>query len=147
MRILERQNALHEASDGRIEQLTSLRMHQVSHLVLLIRAGDKKQAERLVKGGTGVAVMSQIREEVGKFSQEEERSNAEARRTLETSWQELSWLLVAGTSASILLASLLTLLFSGGISRRLEQLRDNALSLAAGKELAPRLAGHDEIAE
>ena len=55
--------------------------------------------------------------------------------------------MVAGTAAAILLASILTLLFSGGISRRLQQLRDNAISLAAGKELAPPLTGHDEIAE
>ena len=42
---------------------------------------------------------------------------------------------------------MLTLSFSGGVSGRLQQLQDNAISLAAGKELAPRLAGHDEIAE
>lgn len=55
--------------------------------------------------------------------------------------------MVAGTAAAILLASILTLVFSGSISTRLKQLRDNAISLAAGKELAPPLTGHDEIAE
>ena len=91
--------------------------------------------------------MKQVRAEMGVFSQEEERLDAERRQILDTSWQKLSWLLVAGTAAAILLASILTLLFSGGISRRLQQLRDNAISLAAGKELAPPLTGHDEIAE
>lgn len=33
------------------------------------------------------------------------------------------------------------------MSWRLQQLRDNAINLAAGRDLAPRLAGHDEIAE
>ena len=81
------------------------------------------------------------------FSQEEERLGAERRQVLDASWQRLSWLLVAGTAGAILLASILTLSFSGGISGRLQQLRDNAISLAAGKELAPPLTGHDEIAE
>ncbi|HXI92318.1 MAG TPA: PAS domain S-box protein, partial [Blastocatellia bacterium] len=147
LRILVSDNALQKASAEKIEQLAALRMEQVSHLVRLIKAGDKKQCEELVKGGTGVAVMNQIREEVGKFSQEEGRLNAEARQILETSWQRLSWLLVSGTAASVLLASILTLLFSGGISRRLQQLRGNAISLAAGKQLAAPLTGHDEIAE
>src|SRR6185295_10003743 len=59
----------------------------------------------------------------------------------------LSWLLVAGTAAAILLASILTLLFSGSVSNRLQQLRDNTVNLAANRELAPPLTGHDEIAE
>ena len=50
------------------------------------------------------------------FSAEEERLEVE-RRHARASWQRLSWLLVAGTAGAILLASILTLLFSGGISR------------------------------
>ena len=54
---------------------------------------------------------------------------------------------MAGTAGAILLASILTLSFSGGITRRLQRLRDNATSLAAGKAMAPPLPGHDEIAQ
>ena len=88
-----------------------------------------------------------MRAELDVFSHEEERLGGERQQTLDASWQRLSWLLVAGTATAILLASILTLLFSGGISGRLQRLRDNALKLAAGEELAPPLTGHDEIAE
>ncbi len=96
---------------------------------------------------TGPELIGQIREELGKLMLEEERLGAERRQNLEASWQQLSWLLVAGTAGAILLASILTLLFSGGISGRLRQLRENAINLTAGRELAPRLTGYDEIAE
>ena len=75
------------------------------------------------------------------------RLGTERRQRLDSSWQRLSWLLVAGTAAAILLAGILALSFSGGVSRRLQQLRDNAIGLAAGRDLAPPVAGDDEIAE
>ncbi|MEP7338750.1 MAG: response regulator, partial [Acidobacteriota bacterium] len=140
-------NPLQQASAGKIRQLTAQRMDHLSSLVRLVKSGNQKQAEEQVKVGTGADLMERVRAEMSAFSREEERLGAERRQILDTSWQRLSWLLVAGTAAAILLASILTLLFSGGISRRLQQLRDNALSLAEGKELAPPLTGQDEIAE
>ncbi len=140
-------NPSQQASAEKIQQLTAQRMEHLSNLVRLVKTGNKKQAEEYVKAGTGADLMDQVRAEMETFSQEEERLGMARRQILDTSWQRLSWLLVAGTAAAILLASILTLLFSGGISRRLQQLRDNALSLAEGKELAPPLSGHDEIAE
>jgi two-component system, sensor histidine kinase and response regulator len=140
-------NPLQEASAGKIEQLTVERMYHLSDTVEFVKTGNKKQAEEKIKEGSGTALMAQIRADVGEFTQEEDRLDAEGRQILEASWQRLSWLLVAGLAAAILLAAILTLLFSGGISRRLQRLRDNAISLAAGKELAPPLAGHDEIAD
>ena len=110
-----------------------------AEVIRLIRSGDEALAREQIKGENGPELMKQIRAEMGTFTQEEERLGAGRRQVLEMSWQRLSWLLVAGTAAAILLASILTLLFSGGISGRLQQLRDNAISLAAGKELAPPL--------
>jgi CHASE3 domain sensor protein len=118
-------------------------MGYLSELIRLTKTGNRTQAEDEVKGGTGAALMTQIDAELRDFSQEEERLAAERGHLLETSWRRLTWLLVAGTAAAILLASMLTLLFSGD-QRGLRHLRDSAISLAAGKELAP-LASHDEI--
>jgi PAS domain S-box-containing protein len=91
--------------------------------------------------------MGQVSGQIAVFSQEEERLSAERRQLFDSSWQKFSWLLVAGTSGSILLASILTLLFSGVINARLLLLRSNAINLAAGRQLAPPLSGNDEIAE
>jgi two-component system sensor histidine kinase/response regulator len=147
LRNLVRGNPLQEANAIKIEHLTAQRMELLSQLVGLIKTGNKAQAEEEVKGRRGADLMNQIRTAMGVFLQEEGRLNAERRQILDTSWQRLSWLLVAGTAAAILLAGILTLLFSGGIGRRLQQLRDNAINLAAGKDLAPPLTGQDEIAE
>ena len=147
LRNLVSDNPLQEANATRIERLASERMDHLSRVVQLVETDQKKQAEEEVRGGTGRALMQQVRTEMDTFSREEERLDAERRQSLDASWQALSWLLVAGTAAAILMASILSLLFSGGISKRLERLRDNAISLTAGRELAPPLTGHDEIAE
>jgi len=140
-------NPLQKAGAEKIEQLTAERMDNLSVIVRLIETGEKQPAEEMIKARSGVDLMNQLRTEMERFSQEEERLNAERRQALDILWQKLSWLLVAGTSAAIMLATILTFLFSRGISRRLQQLRDNAISLASGKELAEPLTGHDEIAD
>jgi signal transduction histidine kinase len=147
LRMLVSDNPLQAARAVAIERWTAQRMEQLSGTIGLMKAGYLRQAEEGIKGKTGLDLMKQVDTALGAFSQEEERLGAERRRNLDASWQKLSWLLVSGTAAAILLASMLTLLFSGGISRRLRGLRDNAIRLAAGKELAPVLTGHDEIAE
>ena len=147
LRALVSDNPLQEANAGKIERLTVQRMDRLSQLVRLVRIDDRQQAEEEIKLGPGADLMKQLRAEMGSFSKEEERLDLERRKILSASWQRLSWLLVAGTAAAILLASILTLVFSGGISGRLQRLRDNAISLGAGRELAPALTGHDEIAE
>jgi PAS domain S-box-containing protein len=136
-----------EAVARRIEQLTTQRMDNLGQVVRLVKTGERAEAEKIIKGGRGADLMEQVRAEVVIFSQEEDRLDSKGRLILDTSWQRISWLMVAGTAAAILLASILSLLFSGSISGRLQHLRDNAISLAAGRELAPPLTGHDEIAE
>jgi signal transduction histidine kinase len=147
LRTLVSDNPLQEARAGAIERWTAQRMEQLSGTITLMKDGYLRQAEEGIKGKTGLDLMQQVDTALGGFSQEEARLGAERRRNLDGSWQKLSWLLVSGTAAAILLASILMLLFSGGISRRLRGLRDNAIRLAAGKELAPVLTGRDEIAE
>jgi two-component system sensor histidine kinase/response regulator len=147
LRKLVGDNRSQEVHASRIEQLTAERSRRLADIFRLLERGDTTPAQEDIKGETGPELMNQVRAELTVLSQEEERLGAERRQVLEMSWQRLSWLLVAGTAGAILLASILTLSFSVGISRRLQQLRDNALSLAAGKELALPLTGHDEIAD
>ena len=147
LRRLVGDNPIQHARAARVERLIAARTHRFSEIVRLVKSGNKTPAEEDIAGETGPSLMAQIRAELGVFSQEETRLEAKRRITLDTAWQRLSWLLVAGTAGGILLASILTLSFSGGISRRLQQLRDNATGLAAGRALAPALAGEDEIAQ
>ncbi|HMJ25422.1 MAG TPA: PAS domain S-box protein, partial [Pyrinomonadaceae bacterium] len=144
---LVRDNLLQEASAIKIRQLAAQRTDQLSEVVRLMKDGNKAQAGDNIKTGIGAGLMKQIRAQMDLFSQEEERLGARRRQALNASWQTLGWLLVSGTAAAILLASMLTLSFSGSISRRLQQVRDNALGLAAGRELTPPLTGSDEIVE
>jgi PAS domain S-box-containing protein len=140
-------NPSQEARAARIGQLTTQRTGHLSEIVRLVRIGDPQAAADRIKEGAGTDLMKQIRADMAVFSMEEARLAAERRQRLDALWQRLNWLLVTGTATAILLAGMLTLLFSGGVGRRLRQLRDNALGLAAGQELAPALRGDDEIAE
>jgi PAS domain S-box-containing protein len=140
-------NRAQAARAASIESLASQRMTLLSELVSDMKAGRRTEAENTIKSGTGFVLMTRLAAELATFSLEEERLAAERRRILDRTWQRLSWLLVSGTAAAILLACILILMFSSGISARLQQLRDNALSLAAGKALAAPLSGRDEIAD
>ncbi|MEP7306990.1 MAG: response regulator [Acidobacteriota bacterium] len=136
-----------EARIKRIRQLTALRAGRLAETIRLVHSGQQQAAADRVKEGTGTALMRQVRAEMAAFSQEELRLGNERRRALDALRQRVNWLLIAGTAAAILLASILTLSFGAGVSRRLQQLRDNAHGLAAGRDLAPPLSGDDEIAE
>jgi PAS domain S-box-containing protein len=140
-------NPVQLAGAERIADASLRRMDYFSQVVEVIRKGDPFQLALLNQSRNGVELMKVVQAEIASFVLEEERVGAERRRRLDASWQRLSWLLVAGTAAALLLACILTLSFSGGINRRLQRLRDNALSLAAGQALAPPLTGTDEIAE
>jgi PAS domain S-box-containing protein len=147
LRTLVSDNPGQNASARRIEQLASQRIDHLRLNVGFITTGNGYKAEEILKGMQGADPMDQIRAEMGEFLREEDRLDAERRQGLDVLWQKLSWLLVAGTAGAILLTAIFTLLFSGGISKRLQRLRDNAISLAAGKELRSPLQGNDEIAE
>jgi signal transduction histidine kinase/DNA-binding response OmpR family regulator len=147
LRGLVADNPAQDARAVELERLIAERTRRFSEIVRLVKDGNKTPAQEDIAGETGPNLMAQIRAAIGVFSQEEARLEAERRLTLDLAWQRLSWLLVAGTAGAILLASILMLSFSGGISRRLQRLRDNATGLAAGRALAPALAGDDEIAQ
>ncbi|MCU1267241.1 MAG: putative Histidine kinase (modular protein) [Acidobacteria bacterium] len=147
LRTLVNDNPPQETRATEIEQLTAQRIVYLNQVVSLVKIGSREQAERIIIGGKGTELMKQIRAQVDGLSQEEDRQDAEAQKILDTSWQRLAWLLVAGASGAILVASILTLLFSGGITGRLQRLRENVTGLALGRKLSAPLAGNDEIAD
>jgi PAS domain S-box-containing protein len=140
-------NPLQAASARIIGALANEKLSRLASTVELISLDRKEEAEEKIKTGYGSAVMTRLRAEMEIFIQREENLATDRRQILDAAWQRLSWLLVSGTAGAILLAGILTLLFSAGISSRLNQLRDNAINLAAGREMAPHLAGHDELVE
>lgn len=114
-----------DARTRTIVQPTEQRTQRLAGLFRLVESGNKAPAEDDIKGETGPELMKQVRAELAVFTQEEERLGAERRHTQDTSWQWLSWLLVAGTAGTIL-ASVLTIWFVGGASgacRRSQSLR------------------------
>jgi PAS domain S-box-containing protein len=140
-------NGQQEASAARVKQLVAQRMKRLTEVVQSIESGRRKEGEDKVKASADAALMKQIVMEMTAFSRTEEQLEAARRQALDGAWQRLGWLLVAGTVAAILLAAVLTLSFSGGVSKRLKRLQDNAIRLAAGDDLAERLTGGDEIAD
>jgi two-component system sensor histidine kinase/response regulator len=147
LRWLVRDNAVQEPRATQLERLAAARMAQLAMVVAAVASGDQATVANAVRNRIGNTPMQELRAALTIFSSEEERLGTERQHILDASWQRLSWMLIAGTATAILLASILTLLFSSGISGRLRRLRDNAINLAAGKQLAAPLTGNDEIAE
>src|SRR5262249_13419830 len=86
------------------------------------------------------------RQEVVKYLQAAEGFNKEHLRTLRQTQVWLAWLFLARCLAAFGTAGLLVFLFRRGIRDRFAVLVGNTRRLAQGQELAPRLAGTDEIA-
>jgi diguanylate cyclase (GGDEF)-like protein/PAS domain S-box-containing protein len=111
----------------------------------LMKSGKHDEAVDLVRTPTALEVTNEFRAAKNAFLDEEQRRDEERRRNTEASWQQLNWLLVAGSSIDVFLAVVLAILFSAGISKRILALTQNAQALAKGEELADPVKGNDEI--
>lgn len=140
-------NPSQQAKAKTIRELITTRVEHLSALVELTRSGHQQQAVEDVKSKQGLQTMTLIDSEVAGFLRAEEQLASERSSDTKESWYRLSRLLVLCTAAAIVLAGILSALFSLGIGRRLLRLRDNALAVASGKELAPLVSGTDEIAQ
>jgi PAS domain S-box-containing protein len=147
LRSLVKGNPGQSQGAAKIEQLARRRLDHLDKIVRLANAGRAREADSESTGTTSIVLMGQLRSEAKRFVGEEHRLSAARDEAAEGSQQQFSWLLVAGTAAVILLAILLTALFSRGIVGKILLLRDNAMNLAAGRALAPALMGNDEIAQ
>jgi hypothetical protein len=106
-------NPLQEVHASRITAGGSTN-ERLSQLVRLTTA-PTRSAESEIKGGQ-TRPDAASRRRTGKLVPRGERPT-ERRDILEAAWQRLSWLLVSGTAAATLLASILILLFTGGPAR------------------------------
>ncbi|RYX88486.1 MAG: PAS domain S-box protein [Comamonadaceae bacterium] len=133
---------------GRIARLSALKMARLAQVVQQdAAAGAPVTASEAVGELPGPQLMSLLRSEMQAFSAVEAQLAAQRERAVDTMWQRMGWVLAAGCAGAVLLALLLAFLFRIGISRRLQQVRDNAINLASGSPLPPPLAGNDEMAE
>jgi len=112
----------------------------------LMRSGAKDQAIERIKSAEGLRIMNDFRRTKEDFLVEEQRLDLERRLAVQNTWQRFNWLLVAGSAIDLFLAVILAVLFSGGISKRVATLTENAKALAEGKSLNEPIQGTDEIA-
>ena len=112
----------------------------------LMDAGARDQAIERIRTGEGLRLMNDFRLAKANFLSEEQRLDAERHVAVQSAWQRFSWLLVAGSAMVLFLAVILTILFSGGISKRVAALSENAKAVAEGKPLNDPVQGRDEIA-
>ena len=112
----------------------------------LMDSGARDQAIERIRTAEGLKLMNDFRQAKDSFLMEEQRLDVERRLAVQNAWQRFNWLLVAGSAMAFFLAVLLTILFSGGISKRVAALSENAKAIAQGKPLNNPVKGRDEIA-
>jgi PAS domain S-box-containing protein len=112
----------------------------------LMRSGARDQAIERIKTAEGLRIMNDFRRVREDFLREEQRLDLERGLAVESGWQRFNWLLVAGSAIDLFLAVILAILFSGGISKRVVALTENAKALAENKPLNEPIKGTDEIA-
>jgi PAS domain S-box-containing protein len=112
----------------------------------LVRSGARDQAIERIKTAEGLRIMNDFRRVREDFLREEQRVELERRLAVQSAWQRFNWLLVAGSTIDVFLTVILAILFSGGISKRVVSLTENAKALADDKPLNEPIQGTDEIA-
>jgi PAS domain S-box-containing protein len=135
------------ARAARLEETAARRAAQAGKIMALMNAGEKDSAVREVSSGVGKRIMDEFYGQQADFLEEESRLENERQQNLAASWQQFDYLLAAGTSAVVLLAVALSFIFSRGISRRIQILKQNAQALASGRELTEPMEGNDEISD
>ena len=112
----------------------------------LVQIGARDEAVARIAGLTGKKQMDDIQREIAAFQTEMERLADERSQLRELNHNSFKWVIVVGTGVSVLLAVLLAVVFTRGISRRLAVLLANIHRLVQGRELTPPVGGSDEIA-
>ncbi|HEV3118888.1 MAG TPA: PAS domain S-box protein [Gemmataceae bacterium] len=109
-------------------------------------AGQREQAVARARSPEADTLMRAIQDAVMTFIATEKSLDDERSHTLTRSQNRQHWLLVAGSTLSVLTTIGLVYLFARNISGRLAALQGNMRRLAHGQELAPAAPGSDEIA-
>jgi PAS domain S-box-containing protein len=139
-------NPVQEARASELCARASEKMEFLRAAEQFMRVGARDKAVEKIKSGEGLRIMNEFRRSREDFLKEEQRLDAERHEAAQNSWQRFNWLLVAGSAIDLFLAVILAILFSGGISKRIVTLTENAKALAEGKPLTEAIQGTDEIA-
>jgi PAS domain S-box-containing protein len=143
---LVQDNPAQEARALKISAKAAEKIAFLAAIEQLMRSGARDQAIERIKTAEDLRIMNDFRRIQEDFEAEEQRLDTERRLALQNSWQRFNWMLVAGTAIDLFLAVILAVLFSGGISKRLVTLTENAKALAEDKPLNEPIQGTDEIA-
>jgi signal transduction histidine kinase len=112
----------------------------------LVRDGRRDEAIERVKDPSAPGRLDAVRATIDGFRAEEDRLDRERTGLLAARTRTQAALMIAGGLGSVVGTVALLAYFSRGIARRFAVLGENARRLAEGHELAPPLAGSDEIA-
>ncbi len=112
----------------------------------LVRDGRRGEAAERVKAPDMPERLDAVRATIDGFRAEEDRLDRERTGRLARITRGQAALMIAGGLGSLVGTVALLAYFSRGIARRFAVLGDNARRLAEGEEMAPPLAGGDEIA-
>jgi PAS domain S-box-containing protein len=144
---LVKDNPAQQARAAKLGATAANKMSFLANVEQLMRTGARDLAVEKVKSGEGLQIISEFRRAREDFLKEEERLGLERHAAVQNAWQRFNWMLVAGGAVDLFLAVVLAVLFSGGISKRIVALTENAKTLADGSPLLSQpMTGTDEIA-
>ena len=112
----------------------------------LLKNGGREEVVRRVKSLVGQKMTDALIADVDAFRATESRFDAERLDKLKRQAVLQNRLLSGGAVLNVLIIASVALLFTRGIARRVGVLAENVERIGAGRELAPAVAGHDEIA-
>jgi signal transduction histidine kinase len=113
--------------------------------IALHQGGQQSLAAARLRSADAIEATEEIRKLTRQLLDEEERLDRQRRDYLETATLHQNLVLVGGIVLALVSTGLLVWTFSRGIGQRLGVLTENLRRFGAGQEMAPPLAGRDEI--
>ncbi len=112
----------------------------------IVASGNREAAIERIRGRTGQTRMAAVRADVESLLAEEGRLDRARQAEADRLGRTLNIVFVTGVLFAVAAAVALLSLFTQAITGRLNVLAENARRLAEGQELAPPIAGRDEVA-
>jgi signal transduction histidine kinase len=140
-------NPTQQARVAELARRTSKLMAWFDETIQLQQAGQQSDAATRLRSLEASERTDELRGLMREFLQEEERMDAIRNDHLQETARHQNLALGAGIVLTLVSTGLLVYTFSRGIGQRLGVLTDNVRRFAAGQDMAPPLAGRDEISQ